>query len=635
MTIAELTSRHAAIRCRSVIHAHGSPPATAEAVIVRSSMELSGKPPVSFRLFIAAYSARKPLPQIIRCHRKPSSSSSISSCSEGCSEDTSMDFTNDGLLRRGSLVGAATIASKILGLIREIALASVIGVGPVATAFNHAVVLPRFSSSFFRSCKRTHSYHSCYNIELSSENRRQLTQKVQSIMLLIGGAFAALTYIFAEDIIFLSAPGLWELTNGQLIREMAMTQLKLMIPCILVAGSLGIGFGCLTAEGDALLPSLSPSMTSIAIIVSCAVYVLSKQTCTSGANNVLSGVYIACGTSIGSLLQLITQGLIQHKTGQKSYSISWKDFFKNKHVHELFFLMIPATVSSGLLQITSLTDLYFSSFVPGAAAALTYAHLLAMAPMGILSSVIVLPVVPTFARHVEHCSWASLKESLKKVILLSMVVSLPITCTICVLARPLANLVFQRFAFDSAASAFVSSLLVYSIGSPFWIMRQVFAAVFYSLRGGNWLLLINLTSIFLNGILDWLSINVLHFGAQGLAFSTSFITSLSSLTLLFLLSKKICGMEYIKEVINPLLRLLSYCIFSGSITMISYKLLHIFLSSIPILRFRLAELLSILFAGFLGISAFYVPFLLLPLPETMFVNDLLKKLINRKQFIHL
>lgn len=204
MAIAELPSRHAAIRCRSVIHAHGSPPAAAaaaaaaETVNVRSSMELSGKPPVSLRLSIASYSARKPLPQIIRCHRNPSSSSCVSSCSEGCSEDTSKDFTNgdqhspqqhssnedeisllirffnntnifaDGLVRRASLVGAATIASKILvkfsnfwgfigpqwwisfwfcvlvfvwnveilkGLVREIALASVIGVGPVATAF--------------------------------------------------------------------------------------------------------------------------------------------------------------------------------------------------------------------------------------------------------------------------------------------------------------------------------------------------------------------------------------------------------------------------------------------------------------------------------------------------------------------
>lgn len=145
MAIAELPSRHAAIHCRSVIHAHGSPlAAAAETVNVRSSMELSGRPPVSLRLSIASYSARKPLPQIIRCHRNPSSSSCVSSCSEGCSEDTSKDFTSgdqhspqqhssnedeislliwffnntnifaDGLVRRASLVGAATIASKIL-----------------------------------------------------------------------------------------------------------------------------------------------------------------------------------------------------------------------------------------------------------------------------------------------------------------------------------------------------------------------------------------------------------------------------------------------------------------------------------------------------------------------------------------
>ncbi|XP_073013695.1 uncharacterized protein [Typha latifolia] len=54
----------------------------------------------------------------------------------------------DRLLRRAIFVGAATVASKILGLVREIVLAAVIGVGPVATAFNYAAVLPRFSTSF-------------------------------------------------------------------------------------------------------------------------------------------------------------------------------------------------------------------------------------------------------------------------------------------------------------------------------------------------------------------------------------------------------------------------------------------------------------------------------------------------------
>ncbi|KAJ0971961.1 hypothetical protein J5N97_019920 [Dioscorea zingiberensis] len=627
MTIAnKLPSRYAGIRRRTVTPGHGFPAAPPN---VRSSTKPYGKPPRSLRLSIVANLAGNPLFHIKLCQRNPRASSDECS-SEGFSEDTRKDATDgdqdspqqhsNGLLRRASLVGAATLASKILGLIREITLASIIGVGPVATAFNHAVVLPRFSSSFLGGVNGPiHITAATTLSKLSSENRGQLTQKAQTIMFVIGGGLAALTYIFAKDIIFISAPGLWVLMNGQPIREMAITQLKLMIPCVLVAGSLGIGFGCLTAEGDDLLPSLSPSMTSIAIIVSCAVYVLLNQSCTSGVNNVLSGVFIACGTSIGSLLQLMTQQvLIQQKTRGKSYSISWTDFFKNKHVHELFFLMIPATLSSGLLQITSLTDLYFSSFVPGAAAALSYAHLLAMAPMGILSSIIVLPVVPIFARHVEPCSWVSLKENLQKIILVSMVVSLPITCTICVLARPLANLMFQRFAFDSAASAFVSSLLVcYSIGAPFWIMRELFAAVMYSLGEWKWLFLINLTAIFLNALLDWLSIYVLGFGAQGLALSTSCITGLSSLALLFLLSKKICGMEYIREAINPLLLLLPYCFFSGSTTMISYRILHCFLSSISVLRFRLAEFLSILLAGFLGVSAFYLPLVLLPLPETM------------------
>ncbi|KAG1331412.1 putative lipid II flippase MurJ [Cocos nucifera] len=185
--------------------------------------------------------------------------------------------------------------------------------------------------------------------------------------------------------------------------------------------------------------------------------------------------------------------------------------------------------------------------------------------------------------------------------------------------------------FDSSASSFVSSLLLcYSIGSPFLIIRELCAVVFYSLGDGNCPFLINVIAIFMNGILDWLSLSVFGFGAQGLALSTSCVSALSVLALLVLLSKKLGGIIDIREMRGPFLLLLICCAISGFTTMLSYRMLPFFLSTVSILRlFRLAEFLSILLAGILGLTAFYLSLVFAQFPGVFFVDSLLKTSLSR------
>jgi putative peptidoglycan lipid II flippase len=78
--------------------------------------------------------------------------------------------------------------------------------------------------------------------------------------------------------------------------------------------------------------------------------------------------------------------------------LRWVNPFQDEGVREVMAVMMPAAVGSGMLQIATFTDLYFASFIPGAAAALGYANLLVMAPLGILSSSILLPLLPIFSR---------------------------------------------------------------------------------------------------------------------------------------------------------------------------------------------------------------------------------------------
>ncbi|XXG79718.1 hypothetical protein AAC387_Pa09g0729 [Persea americana] len=472
----------------------------------------------------------------------------------------------NALFKNMGLVGMGTITSKITGVLREIILAAVFGVGPVATAYSHASVFPCYFASHLGGVNGPIHITMATALSKHPKERRHLIQGASAVMFLVGGALGAVICIFAEPFIYISAPGLWSLANGQFITDLAVVQLKLMTPCILFAGPIGLGLGCFSAEGDNIVPCLSPAVSNITTILLCATYIFISGSSSSHSKDALYGkvlvgrffpdiVYtpltlcIRWTTSIlWSFIRCFLEVaypdseyvVVHGKNGYGFMSSSWKNILKDKDLCKLFSLMLPATISSGMAQIASFTDLYFASFIPGAAAALSYAHLLTMAPLGILLSTIMLPLIPTFSRLEKSSSWPSLKENLQQAILLCVASVLPITLSVCVLAKEIISILFQRFAFDSAASTLVSSLLIcYSIGSPFHVIRELLVVVYYALEDGKLPFLISVAAILLNGILDWLFISQFNLGAQGLVFSTSFVTALSMLMLFYLLLKKL------------------------------------------------------------------------------------------------
>ncbi|XP_010248650.1 PREDICTED: uncharacterized protein LOC104591501 isoform X2 [Nelumbo nucifera] len=536
-------------------------------------------------------------------------------------------------LQNAAWVGVATIVSKILGLLREVILAAVFGVGPVATAFKHASVLPIFSVSLIGGVNGPlHIAMSTTLSKLSKESGKRLVQTTYFVMLMIGCILGALIFISAELIVYATAPGLWVAAECQITREIAIRQLKLMIPCIVFAGPIGLGYGCLSAEGDNFIPCMSPALSSISIILSCIMYVCMKRSNAYCLDDVVfGGVVVACGASVGAFLQWLIQVIMYEKMGYDFVAISFSNVLKDEVLHEFFMLMLPAILSSSLAQIASFTDLYFASFIPGAAAGLSYAHLLAMAPLGILSSIVILPLLPTFSRLAKCLSWSYLMDDLKRAVLICMIIVLPIASIMIALAEPVTSVLFQRFKSDSSASAMVAPLLLcYSIGLPFCIIRELLVAVFYALGDGEQPFLISVSAIILNGFLDWLFVSRFHLGAQGLALSTSFVTTLSTLVLLQCLLKKLPGLNDSKELVSPLLLLLPCCIVAGSLSSVAHKVLWNFLSSISILRFcRVSAILCISLSALVGMFGFFIPLVILNCVGSKLVKDLSRTLLNR------
>eukprot|EP00249_Psilotum_nudum_P011461 c23190_g1_i2 orf=258-2162(-) len=509
------------------------------------------------------------------------------------------------LLHSVGLIGLTTVVSKVLGLMREIVVAAVFGVGPVVTAFNYSYILPGFLITILGGINGP--FHVTMTTVLSKhgkEESQSLVEKVSVIVGLVGAAMGAILFLFAGPVIDMTAPGLsaQQSCEGMLTRKIAVFQLKIMSPCALLAGPIGIGFGSLSAIGAHGVPSISPALSSIFIL---GAVVLHFVRCWIGATSpqdlMAGGIAIATGVTLGALAQWFLQARANYNAGFGLPEIQLTNLFKD--VREVSAIMVPAIARSGMLQIATFTDLYFASFIPGAAAGLGYANLLAMTPLGIMSNAILLPMLSIFSHLSKHLQWLELKERIIQGLLLSMIATLPLAAIMIPLSKPIVEVVFQHCAFDASATTLVSSLLIwYLVGFTFYLARDLLVQVFYALDDGELPFQISVAAIIANAFCDWIMVKVFGLGADGLVMATSLVNMVSTIVLLIILSERLGGLP-LRQWMRSSFFMGLICIISGTVTAITYRWIGIFL----FLRSTwMGKLFSLALASSNGFILFYL-----------------------------
>lgn len=442
-------------------------------------------------------------------------------------------------------------------------------------------------------------------------------------------------------------------------------QLKMMAPCALLAALIGLGFGTLSANGIFGIPSLSPALSSISILAAVALHVsiFSHLNATPAQQALAGGISLAIGSTCGAFLQWGVQVFAQQKVGIHGLHLSWINPFKETGIYEVLAVMVPAALNSGMTQVATFTDLHFASYIPGAAAALGYANLLVMAPLGILSSPVLLSLLPIYSRLTRDEQRPALRDCVQQGLLLSMALTLSLTAVMIPLARPTVRFAFQRRTFDASATSMVSSLLTCYVsgativislqinslsqlgetcvsyigvicmslrcsdtllgfvsGSTFYLMRDVLVQVFYALGDGRTPLYITLAGVVANGIFDWLLVRCSGFGAAGLVIATMTVNFASAGLLLSILSKRLEGFRMAWH--PPLLVLMGCGIYTAVVTEAAYDQIFLLLSSF--INSGMSNFLALGLATSFGFASFFAPLLLFRSSEISWAMQLLQ-----------
>jgi putative peptidoglycan lipid II flippase len=535
--------------------------------------------------------------------------------------------TTKSIASIAGIVAAATLISKVFGLVRQVALAAAFGNGVATEAFTYAYAIPGFLLILLGGINGP--FHSAILSVLTKEkDKSQVAPIVETITTIVGIILLGVSisiFCFASTAIDLTAPQLMHRSDaiaGALVRQSAIEQLQIMSGMAVLAGFIGIGFGTLSSANFYWLPSISPLLTSSATIVGVGVLALYLKSGIGLREHALLGGRVLAGTVlVGAILQWLMQVITQWKAGLGTIKPRFE--WQRQSVKDVFKVLGPATFSSSTYQINLFIDNGFASGIAGAASAMSYSGLLVLTPLGIISNVVLLSLLPEFSRLADPQNWVQLKERIRQGLVLSAIAVMPLSAIMMALSFPIVKTVYQNGAFKTQDSQLVGSILIASsLGMFIFLARDVLVRVFYGLGDGGTPFKISLVNIFFNFLFDYLLWK--PFGAAGITLSTVCINTISFSTMLFLLDRRLNGLPW--RGFLPLLSVFMASVATGCVTWgVSYG----WEQFIPVGN-KLTLLLQLALAGGIGYTVFIAIVSQLKLPEfDRFIAQIRQK-ISRK-----
>lgn len=430
----------------------------------------------------------------------------------------------------------ATMASKVVGFLRDICIAYVYGAGVISDSYLMALNIMTVAFVSLLCVAIQSTYMPIFtNIREKSGKAKALkfTSNVINIIMIISLCISIFGWFFTMPIVKLFAMGF---EGERLALTIQLTRIILF----------SVGLVCVTYILKAYLEihsyffitGIMPLPYNIAIIVS---VLLSK---------VFGVGVLAYGTVIAFLLQMVFLIPFCIKKGFKYTPIV---NFDDKNVKRMALAIMPILVGASAYQINSLVDKNLASILAtGSMSALNYAYKLNIFVIGLFVASITSVIYPVFAKLGSSGDIKQLKYTYRQSINAVILITMPISVGAFILAEPIIKMLFERGAFDPTATAMTAQVLMaYSVGMIACGMRDVTVRVFYSLEDTKIPMKNSIFCVIFNIIFNLSLISFLK--VAGLALASSMSAILAVFFLMFNLRKKI-GKFNVKSMIITLIK---------------------------------------------------------------------------------
>jgi putative peptidoglycan lipid II flippase len=438
------------------------------------------------------------------------------------------------LARSAGLIGIATLSSRVLGLVRDAVIARFFGTDLRADAFAAATRFPTLLRDLFAEGAMSAALVPTFTRTLQKDGKEaawRLGSQVINALLLVTGLIVVGGIVFAWQLVDYYAKGFREdPVKVELTVQLAQVTMPFLTLVAVAAGFMGM----LNALKRFFIPASSPALFNVAFIL-CTV-VLVPLFSRIGIEPALA---LALGMLAGGFAQIATQWPALRQEG---YRHQWTLKFNDPRLREMLFLMGPGSLGVAAAQINLFVSTMLASYQPGGVAALGFAFRLMYMPIGIFGVSVATAAIPDLARHAADGKHNDMRTTLSWGLRLMLMLSVPATFGLMVLATPIVQLIYERGVFNPDSTALVAqSLAFYAPGIVGYSIVKIASPSFYSLGDARTPMVVSLVTIAANLVLN-LSLNALV-GFRGLALGTAIAANINAGLLLWLLSRRIGGIE--------------------------------------------------------------------------------------------
>ncbi len=342
----------------------------------------------------------------------------------------------------------ATAASRIAGLVREIVAASYYGIYGPMSAFTIAFQVPNLVRALFADAALQPAFVPIFTEQLEKKNYREAFRLASTLLLLITlvlGAITALFVLLAPVVMPLFAPGF----EGEIL-DLTVTLSQVLFPILILLGISGVVVGILNSYDRFGAFAISPLFWNLTIIA----VTVSLTPAFHGQNRIYA---YAIGILLGTLVQLLIPVFDLRNT---PFKFEWSFEWRNPDVRRVLLLMLPVTISLGLINFNMLINSLFGSLVSDQSpAAIDKAFRIYQLPQGIFSVAIATVLFPTLARFATRGEMGNLRATMANGMRQILFVLIPAAAAVLVLSEPMIRLVYQRGEFTPEQTTLVATAL--------------------------------------------------------------------------------------------------------------------------------------------------------------------------------
>src|ERR1700722_13156768 len=428
------------------------------------------------------------------------------------------------MLRNVLTVGGWTMASRVLGFVRDMLIAALLGAGPIADAFFVAQKLPNMFRRLFGEGAFNVAFVPEFSGLLAAEGPQAARQFATEAFAVMTFWLALLTIAgeaFMPQMMAVLAPGFAAIPEkfalAVALSRITFPYLLLICLAALVSGVLN-GLERFTAASASYLLY---NVISIACMLGLTPYVPT------------AGHALSWGVTISGVAQL---ALLLWASQRAGMPLALPRPRLTPRMRLLLRRMVPGLVGAGGTRLNLAVDVIIASLLPpGTVSLLYYADRVQQLPLGVIGTAVGTALLPLLSRQVRAGEAAAAIGTLNRAIEYGLFLTLPASLALIVCAYPIMLVLFGRGAFDLESVRLSSqSLAAYALGLPAFVLVKVFAPAFFARGDTAMPVKIGVGSVVLNLALNLAFMVPLAHVGPALATSLAAVCNVSGLAFVLL-----------------------------------------------------------------------------------------------------